>query len=391
MLYFYKMNPIPVRMDIFAFLMFLGLVQGLFLATFFFNKTHRKISSNIYEGFLLISFSLVLGDIFLSYTGYMTDVIFLNDFSEPFCFVIGPLFYLYIITRSENRNPKYWYLHFIPAVLYAVYALNFMLQPDDYKFNAFLSSYHPNLENPEFPVQWDPDPLHIHDYVNELLGLSIFIYNILGIIQVGKIKKLSGENPNLFDRGVVSRLIRLCVINSSIILLFIVIKLTFKADLGDYLIASAMTVALYIISFDIIRKSVIFNQPNSQKKYSRSSLSDTVRNESIEKINELISAEKLYLNPSFSLTDLARRTGLSTHHLSQILNESFNQSFFEWISVYRINEAKQLLRDEEKSKYKIEEIAELVGYNSKSAFNTAFKKLTGQTPSQFRDGKNQPV
>jgi AraC-like DNA-binding protein len=387
MLYFYKMNSIPVRMDIFAFLMFLGLVQGLFLSSFFLNKAHRKISSNIYEGFLLISFSLVLGDIFLSYTGYMTNVIFLNDFSEPFCFAIGPLFYLYIITRSENQNPKYWYLHFIPALLYAVYSLNFMLQPNNYKFNSFLSSYHPELADHHFETHWNPDPLNIHHFVNELLGLSVFIYNILGIIQVYKIKKQMTENPNLYDQTVVSRLIRLSIINSTIILLFIFIKLTFKADLGDYLIASAMTVALYIISFDIIRKSIIFNPPNNQKKYSRSSLTDSLRQESIEKINDLISKEKLFLNPSFSLTDLAKRTGLSTHHLSQILNESFNQSFFEWISVYRIEEAKRFLHDAEKSKYKIEEIAERVGYNSKSAFNTAFKKLTGLTPSQFRDGK----
>ena len=374
-------------MDIFAFLIFLGSVQALFIAAFFLNKAHRKISSNIYEGFLLISFSLVLFDIFLSYTGYMTDVIFLNDFSEPFCLAIGPLFYLYIKTRSENQNPERWYLHFIPAVLYVVYSLNFMLQPNDYKFNSFLSAYHPEMANQHFETLWDPDPFGIHHYINELLGLSIFIYTVLGIIQVVKIRKLSIEKPNLFDQGIISRLVRICVSNSVIILLFIVVKLTFQADLGDYLIASALTISVYIISFDIIRKSLIFTPPDPRKKYSRSSLSDQVRNESIEKINRLMMTEKPFLNPSFSLTDLASRTGLSTHHLSQILNESFNQSFFEWISVYRVNEAKVYLHDEEKSRYKIEEIAESVGYNSKSAFNTAFKKITGETPSQFRDRK----
>ena len=49
---------------------------------------------------------------------------------------------------------------------------------------------------------------------------------------------------------------------------------------------------------------------------------------------------------------------------------------------YRIEEAKRLLK--EKMNYKVEEIAEQVGYNSKSSFNTAFKKITGMTPSEWR-------
>jgi AraC-like DNA-binding protein len=53
---------------------------------------------------------------------------------------------------------------------------------------------------------------------------------------------------------------------------------------------------------------------------------------------------------------------------------------------YRVEEAKKLLK--EKQNIKVEEIAEQVGYNSKSSFNTAFKKITGLTPSEFRNGKN---
>jgi AraC-like DNA-binding protein len=94
--------------------------------------------------------------------------------------------------------------------------------------------------------------------------------------------------------------------------------------------------------------------------------------------------EKPFLDPQFSLPVLARRLGISTHHLSQILNEEIGQNFFDFLASYRIEEAKKILSDEEYSYIKIEEIAQMVGYNSKSAFNTAFKKIAGSTPSEFK-------
>ena len=97
--------------------------------------------------------------------------------------------------------------------------------------------------------------------------------------------------------------------------------------------------------------------------------------------------EKLYLKEDFSLPSLAKKLGVSPHHLSQILNESLGQSFFDYAAQWRIVEAKKLLVSSESQHIKIEEIAEMVGYNSKSAFNTAFKKIVGQTPSQYRKEK----
>jgi AraC-like DNA-binding protein len=60
------------------------------------------------------------------------------------------------------------------------------------------------------------------------------------------------------------------------------------------------------------------------------------------------------------------------------------KGFFEMLAWYRVEEAKRLMREDPEAKITVEEIADKVGYNSKSSFNTAFKKLSGQTPSQFR-------
>jgi AraC-like DNA-binding protein len=79
---------------------------------------------------------------------------------------------------------------------------------------------------------------------------------------------------------------------------------------------------------------------------------------------------------------------MSTHHLSQLINEGLNQNFFDFVNSYRIEEIKKQLHDPKLSHIKIEEIAFQNGFNSKSAFNTAFKKFTQTTPSQFRKEVN---
>ena len=95
--------------------------------------------------------------------------------------------------------------------------------------------------------------------------------------------------------------------------------------------------------------------------------------------------EKYFLISTASLSGLSKVIKESSHHVSQVINEKLNQSFFEMLASYRVEEAKAILKTELGKKLTIEEVAERVGYNSKSAFNTAFKKFTSQTPSTFRD------
>lgn len=94
--------------------------------------------------------------------------------------------------------------------------------------------------------------------------------------------------------------------------------------------------------------------------------------------------DRPYLNSNLALPELAAKANLSTHHLSQLLNERLGKNFFDFVNEYRIAEVKRKLRDPAFAHLKIEELAYGCGFNSKSAFNTAFRKFTGITPSEFR-------
>jgi len=120
------------------------------------------------------------------------------------------------------------------------------------------------------------------------------------------------------------------------------------------------------------------------KKYEKSSLTIQNSERYLNKLLNIMESEKPFLNNDLTLQKLAEKLSVSQHHLSQIVNEKLNQNFFDFVNSYRIEEAKKLLVDKRGELLTILAIAEEVGFNSKSAFNTAFKKYTSMTPTQFK-------
>ena len=119
------------------------------------------------------------------------------------------------------------------------------------------------------------------------------------------------------------------------------------------------------------------------EKYLRSHLKDEKKTELLENLMKKIVTEKAYLNPDINLKILATSMGSNSNYLSQVINETFNQTFYNFINEFRIKEARRLLSDAANSNYTIEYISSQVGFRSKSSFNTAFKKYIGVTPSFY--------
>mgnify|MGYP000704698994 FL=1 len=87
-----------------------------------------------------------------------------------------------------------------------------------------------------------------------------------------------------------------------------------------------------------------------------------------------------------SLRGLSDHTKISSNYISQVINQKTDSHFFDFINHFRVNAAMERLGDEHE-KNSILDIAYSVGFNSKSTFNTAFKRQTGLTPSEFRKNK----
>jgi AraC-like DNA-binding protein len=119
------------------------------------------------------------------------------------------------------------------------------------------------------------------------------------------------------------------------------------------------------------------------KKYKKSPLNEEHKKHYLKKLLHYMEDKKPYLSCEINLSRLAKETAIPSRYLSQILNEKMELSFYDFINKYRILEATSLLADPANSDCSIIGIAYDCGFNSKSVFNSAFKKFTGETPTAF--------
>ena len=101
-------------------------------------------------------------------------------------------------------------------------------------------------------------------------------------------------------------------------------------------------------------------------------------------LEQALAEDRFYLHPEASLPALAEELGVSTHHLSQVIGLNFDTNFFGLINRYRALEAAELLRDPDRRETTVLEIALRAGFNSKAAFNRAFRRHFDMTPSDYR-------
>jgi len=139
------------------------------------------------------------------------------------------------------------------------------------------------------------------------------------------------------------------------------------------------SVLIYFSLIIIINKGYIIN--TTTLKYQKTGLKSDENKRIYNELKQLLEGQAVYQDNTISLSKLAKQIHTSSHALSQVINENFQQTFFELIGHYRIEKAKRLLLSEPETK--VSDIAFEVGYNSLSAFNSAFKKFTNLTPSQY--------
>jgi AraC-like DNA-binding protein len=123
---------------------------------------------------------------------------------------------------------------------------------------------------------------------------------------------------------------------------------------------------------------------DSVPKYETSALSAEQVQAALRQLQIFMEQERLYLDNELRLGQLATAFGVPAHHLSQIINQGAGQHFLEFISSYRVEEAKRLLARPDYRDTKMVALALDAGFNSQSAFYKQFRKHVGMTPSQYQ-------
>ncbi len=317
-----------------------------------------------------------IGDLTLQMAGVVFKWDFLQQLDDGFFLLYGPLFYLYaqgVIFKDFKLSSRNL-LHLIPYLLLTI---------------SLLSS--PNLTRFQSEEIITDLPWQVY-LINALMYAHIFVYLGLTYKSLWKYRLIIKNKYSQIDQ------INLDWLSSSLntfgLLTFVSLIHNFITLAGNRSVLIVTLLLLLIFIFYFVNKVILkaLRQPeifagitqNESAKYLGSNLTPDQIEEYQKQLVDLCSTEKPFLNPQVSLTDLSEKLSVSTKHLSQVINQSFNKSFFDFINTYRIQEAQQILKESMDDKLTVLEVMYQAGFNSKSSFNTAFKKETGQTPTEFR-------
>lgn len=317
----------------------LGAVNGILLALYLFTRRTQRLANGML-GALLLAISVR--------TGKSTFYYFNPDIAAGFlqiglsaCLLIGPLTYLYLhchlADMADKAVGRRWHWHLVLPVLLIALGLVFPF-----------SSY---------STMWRHSILGIH------------LYWLSYLLLAGKA---------LWDARTRAPLPLSVYFGSALILVAYL-----STPLTSYIVgALSFTFSIHLTILSFILRADARPDPARKARYQNSKLGEEDAATLLAALNQVMGEQQLYLNPNLSLAQLAKKVGNLQTTVSQVINDRLNQSFNHYVNGYRIEHAKRLLVNE--THLNMDLVAERSGFNAKSTFFAAFKKITSQTPANYR-------
>lgn len=233
-----------------------------------------------------------------------------------------------------------------------------------------------------------------------ILYLQMYTYLYLGYREIKKHKQIFFENYSNTNTKRYTYLSNLIYgVGILFLLSFINILTRFALNLESFSFFSYIVISMVLfifcwLIFNGLRSPELFidevnAQPPVRNLVKNAELSneaglDPEVKEHLEQIKKYMETEEPFMDASLTLHTLAKETNISSRELSILINHHLNKHFFDFVNEYRIEKAMELLTSPDRKEFTVLEILYEVGFNSKSSFNTAFKKHTGFTPTEYR-------
>ncbi len=401
-----------------------GAVQGLLLAAVLLaHRTNR--TANRLLAALMLAFSVsLISEVYYS-AGLVRTWPHLFGISYPLPWVFGPLVYLYAVAASDRgwRFGGRAALHFAPVVAILIVTLPIYLQSGADKIALY-----DRLTAGDVPTL-----LVVLDPFKYVSGLA---YSAATVLYLRMHRRRVEDSYSNTERVNLRWLQSLAGAAAAIWLLAVIVGITGIlpepiARYGDDPVSLAVALFVYATGYKGLRQPEIFrydrpatadrtatNQnveptapvapdipasrggletavdsrsaatsispPDRPARYERSGLGEFETRQLEAALLSLMTREKPYRDPDLTLPALAERLGSTPHKLSEVLNRELSQTVYDFVNGYRVDEVRALLADPGTKHLNILALGLDAGFASKSTFNQAFKKLTGQTPSTYR-------
>jgi AraC-like DNA-binding protein len=337
----------------------LGVFNGFIISIYLLFFKKAKSTTSYFLGLLLLALSLKIGKSFIFYFYPSLPGIYIQIGILGSSLAGPSLFYFIKSALGQSSKitsiQKWIYLFWATAILIASIIIPYDSQPDIW-----------------------------NNYIGTIISIQFVIYIILsGWLLRNIFAKLftAKENTSSTEKLLLSVFIGNLVIPAAF-------KLSVFPFFNGPCISGALffSLILYLNVFLFISKrktSSLFSENQDPERYANKKIGGERALALTEKLRQIILEQELYKNPDLKLNDLAQKINISSHQLSQLLNDNLGKSFAAYVNEYRINEACQLIANN--SAIKLEVIGYEVGFNSKSTFYAAFKKHAHTTPTLYKD------
>ena len=384
---------------IYDFVNAFGLIQGicLYLVILFYPGGNKE--SNKWIALHILCLSLALSAPFSQklFSGIVPRA---DRFTEPILLLIYPFLYLYIVSLSRKLGSRFIFLHMLPFLFFIpLVAISLYHQQD-------LTSW--SLDNFGFNI------ILAFFVAAKVVLYCIYLYWCWRALRSSQ--QLIQQNFSETSRINLDWLAQLLLIGMGLLLLYILVMIVIIIHPSwarlNFLLVAAVTLYIYFASYKALSQPSIFlkkskareplrdsdaisellpeknsNEPQSERiKYERSALPEERLADLKSKLESLMRKDRLFLEPELTIQALGEKLNSSPYYISQVLSQKMKKNFYDFVNYYRVEEAKTLLEKPSMSNFTILSIAFESGFNSKTTFNSVFKKFTGQTPSQYKSG-----
>lgn len=335
--------------------------------------------------------------------------IFFNHFN-PIWVLAGPCLYLYVKSTllDAEQLPKHSWIHFLPSIIYVVAVGPYYLKP----FSEKLELAHAIHNNLEYLKQIDVNLIlttEINFIVRPTLLLCYALASLFILIKIYKKEKTSVEIPNTQKKISFPWLFTLVSVSITMAISFLIVTLLFiitpfsGPQLMSHPLHTITGMAFLIMTVSLFFfPQILYGLPHYNKKDYPHKISQQIL-PNIEKtmpetrmidendpfvqlsiqIQEYLANEKPYLCKDFSMHDIAVAMNVPNHHISYCLNQIMQTNFANLKNKLRVEYSISLLEQNKTSTLSIEGIAQNSGFATRSTFYSAFKKITGTTPTEY--------
>ncbi|WP_232420962.1 AraC family transcriptional regulator [Leptospira sp. B5-022] len=366
----------------------------VFSAFLIFTKRPRYPFDSIYSVFTIFLAAPHLGHLFVHRFEWGPEFL---DFAILFPYTYGPLLLLYIrnLTTGNESFKRTDLLHFVPfVILQSVLLVRlFFFQPPEEGF---------------YPHEWHRPSKGFHPS-GGLLVTSMLVYSVWTFLLLNRHRKNIVNHFSNIDsikdlRWMYWSLV-LFVISTVVHILLEGLLFT---DLPPENYEPRLIRGVAVLAFSVffcwfgVRQTVVYTHrelhtfrekiskeeevvsvEEERKKYEKSGLREDKIPEYLSRIRNYMESEKPYKDSEFSIDLLSENAEVPRFYITQILNERLETNFYNFVNEYRIKDIISALENISEERPNFLRLALEYGFNSKSTFNTSFKKVTGKTPTQY--------